>query len=679
MKPRALLSLLLATPVWAQSPDLLPKRLDELVVTASPLDRTLFELVQPATVLRDRELMFKLAPTLGETLDGQAGVSATSFGPGASRPIIRGLGDDRLRVLQNGTSVLDVSNISPDHAVATDPLSVTSVELVRGPATLLYGPNTVGGVVNVIDKRIPMERITGVNGAIDARYGSADSLRSLAGSVDFGAGPLAFHLDAFTRETDDIKIPGYARSSRLRAEDPQAAEPYGRLPNSFTETDGGAIGGSYIWEKGFAGVSYSGMNSFYGTVAEDDVTIDLRQRRWDLRGAFYEPASGIKEINYKFGYTDYDHTEFEDDEVGTRFAIDGFNARAELLHEKLGGFEGAVGVEIQRNEFSALGDEAFLPAVDNQVNSLMLFEEIALNPFTLQFGGRYDYQSNKTESSPDFGPALDRDFNAFSTSAGVVYNPTEDYALALSLGYSQRPPNYVELFANGPHIATGTFEIGDPDLGTEDSFSLDLSLRKKTGRVTGSISGFYYRFNDFVANLPTGEIDEEDDLPIFNYRAIGANFYGGEIEATVHLLEPVHAPSNAKSAAPRQSSQRLDLIFLADYVRAENRQSGEPLPRIPPFRTTVALDYRIGDLGARIDAQWAARQNRTTDKELATDSYVMLNAGLDYTLTSGAVTTTFFVKGVNLLNQEARLSTSYLKDIVPLAARGVIVGLRSEF
>lgn len=679
MKPRILLPLLLTAPVWAQSPDLLPNRLDALVVTASPLDRTLFELVQPATVLKERELMFKLAPTLGETLEGQPGVSATSFGPGASRPIIRGLGEDRLRILQNGTSVLDVSNISPDHAVGTDPLSVNSVEIVRGPATLLYGPNTVGGVVNIIDNRIPMERIVGVNGTIDARYGSADSLRSLAGAVNFGAGPFAFHLDAFTRETDDIKIPGYARSSRLRAEDPQADEPSGSLPNSFTDTDGGAVGGSYIWEKGYAGVSYSGLNSFYGVVAEEDVTIDLRQRRWDLRGAFYEPAGGIKVINYKFAYTDYDHTEFEGDEVGTRFAIDGFNARTELLHEEIGGFEGAVGVELQRNDVSALGDEAFLPAVDNQVNSLMLFEEIALNPFTLQFGGRYDYQSNNTKASPDFGPALDRDFNAFSTSAGVVYNPTEDYALALSLGYSQRPPNYVELFANGPHVATGTFEVGNPDLGTEDSFSLDLSVRKKTGRVTGSVSGFYYRFNDFVANLPTGEIDPDEDLPIFNYRAIGANFYGGEIEATVHLLEPVQIPTDAKSSAFRQPSQRLDLIFLADYVRAENRQSGEPLPRIPPFRTTVALDYRIDKLGARIDAQWAARQNRTAEEELATDSYVMLNAGLDYTLSTGALTTTFFVKGVNLLNQEARLSTSYLKDIAPLSARGVIVGLRGEF
>jgi iron complex outermembrane receptor protein len=665
MKFRPLLSLLLATPAWAQSTDLLPKRLDELVVTASPLDRTLFELVQPAAVLKEKELMLNLAPTLGETLGKQAGVSSTSFGPGASRPIIRGLGDDRLRVLQNGTSVLDVSNVSPDHAVAADPLTVRSVEIVRGPATLLYGPNTVGGVVNVIDDRIPEERVSGIDGSLDTRYGSAENLRSLSGAVNFGAGPFAFHLDAFTRESDDLEIPGYARSERLRAQDPQPDEARGTLPNSFTESDGAAIGGSYIWDQGFVGVSYSGIDSLYGTVAEEDVTIDLRQRRWDLRGAFYEPANGIKEINYKFGYSDYEHTEFEGAETGTRFLIDGFNTRAEVLHEKLHGFEGAVGVELQRSDFSAVGEEAFLPPVENQVSSLFAFEEIELDRFTLQFGGRYDYQANETD-------ALDRDFNAFSVSAGVIYNPTEDYAVAMTTGYSQRPPNYVELFADGQHVATGTYEIGDPDLGTEDSLSLDLSLRKKTGRVTGSISGFYYRFNDFIANQPTGINDPVDGLPVYNYEAIGATFYGGELEATVHLLEPVKDPAEVKS-------QQLDLVFLADYVHAEDRDSGESVPRIPPFRSTVALDYQIDRVGARLEAQWCAHQGNTAENEPPSDSYVLLSAGIDYTFTTGDVTTTLFVKGVNLLNEEARPSTSYLKEIAPLAARGVVVGLRADF
>jgi iron complex outermembrane recepter protein len=660
MKPKSLLPFFIASSTFAQSPDLVPKRLDEMVVTASPLDRTLFELVQPASVLRDKELTLGLKSTLGETLSLQPGVSATAFGPGASRPIIRGLGDDRLRVLQNGTSVSDVSNVSPDHAVASDLSSVRSIEVVRGPAMLLYGPNTVGGVVNIIDDRIVETPVSGVDGSLETRYGTVDDLTSYSGAVNFGAGPLVFHLDAFTRDASDLKIPGFARSEKLRELDPQSNEARGTLPNSFSESSGGAIGSSYIWEKGFVGLSYSGIDSLYGTVAEEDVTIDLRERRWDLRGAFREPAAWIKEINYKLSYTDYEHTEFEGPMVGTQFLLEGFNARTELQHQKIQGLEGAVGIELQHSDFSALGAEAFLPPVENQTYSLFAFEEIALNPVTFQFGARYDYQASKTA-------ATDRSFNALSTSGGIVYNPTEDYAVALSLGYSQRPPTYVELYADGPHVATGSIEIGDANLRKEDSLSLDLSLRKKNGFVTGSISGFYYHFNDFISLQRTG-FDAAENLPIFSYQASGANFYGGEIETTFHLLD------NAEAA-----KQRLDLSLRADYVHAENSDRDEPLPRIPPFRTSIALDYQLDGFGAKLDAQWAANQDRTSAVELPTDGYVLINLGVDYRLTLGEVNTTFFIKATNLLNQEARQSTSFLKDIAPTAGRGLIVGLRSEF
>jgi len=671
MKFSQLLPLLISAPVFAQSPDLLPKRLDELIVTGSPLDRTLFELAQPASVLKEEELAARIQPTLGETLNGQPGVSATYFGPGASRPIIRGLGDDRVRILQNGTSVLDVSNVSPDHAVASDPSNVRSVEVVRGPATLLYGPNAVGGVVNVIDDRIPQERMDGKwpTGNFDTHYGTMDDAKSISGAVNWGTGPFVFHLDAFSRETSDLEIPGFARSGQLRKDDPQPDEAYGTLPNSFTDSQGAALGGSYIWDKGYAGISYSGMDSLYGTVAEKDVTIDLRQRRWDLRGAFYNPAPWIKEINYKFGYTDYEHAEIEGGEVGTQFLIDGYNARTELIHEKLGMLEGAIGFETQSNEFSALGAEAFLPQVDNQVNSIFAYEEIKLDPLTFQFGLRYDHQTNESD-------LVDRSFDAFSTSGGIVYNPTEDYAVSLSLGYSQRPPTYVELLADGLHIATGTFELGDPGLGKEDSISIDLSVRKNAGRVTGAVSAFYYRFNDFISLQPTGADFEEDGefFPIFAYEAGGAAFYGAEFESTLHLLEPV---SGSKDVKP--SKQRLDLTFRADYVHAEDRDTGEALPRIPPFRSSLLLDYQFENFGARLEGQWSARQDRTADYELPTDGYFLINAGVSYDLKIADVATTFYLKGVNLLDEEARQSTSFLKDIAPLPGRGLVAGLRTVF
>lgn len=671
------LKLQAATPA-VPAPDDQGVEMNEMVVTTSRFDQTLFDQVQPASVLKDKELQYKLAPTLGETLNNEPGVSSTSFGPGASRPVIRGLGSDRVRILQNGTSVLDVSNVSPDHAVASDPSSLRSVEVVRGPATLLYGPNTLGGVVNMIDDRIAEEKFDGTwpTGSFETSAGTADDLLSASGSVKFGQGPFVFHLDGFHRDTDDLEIPGYARSSRLRKQDPLPpgeTEARGTLPNSSTESKGAGLGGSYIWDKGYFGLSYSGMDSHYGTVAEEDVTIDLRQRRWDFRGAFYTPTPWLKEIDYKFGYSDYEHTEFEGSEVGTVFEIDGFNGRAEFKHEKIGDLEGVFGFETQRNKFSALGEEAFLPSVENNINSLFFFEELPVDKFRFQFGARYDHQSNDSQSNPNFGPGLDLDFDAFSASAGVVYTPVDDYAVALSVGYAQRPPTYVELFANGPHVATGAFEIGDTSLDTEGALSIDLSVRKKAGRVTGSAGVFYYHFNDYISLQPTGGVDPDEGLPIYAYQAIGADMFGGEAEAVFHLLNPVTEEQNDKD-------DHLDLILRADYVHAEDRDSDEPLPLMPPFRFTTALDYRKARFGARIEGQYAAAQDRNADFELPTDSYLLVNAGLSYDLIQdGPVSTTIFLKAMNLTDEEARYSTSILKDIAPVAGRGVMVGLRAEF
>jgi iron complex outermembrane receptor protein len=690
MKPFLFTTLAVSTPLLLADDSVTV--LDDLVVSAVRTDQTTFELVQPASVLTGKDLQLKLAPTLGETLAGEPGVSSTAFGPGASRPVIRGLGNDRVRILQNGTSVLDVSNVSPDHAVASDPLTIRSVEVVRGPATLLYGPNTLGGVVNVTDDRIPQERFDGKwpHGKLETSAGSADELFSQSGAITWGHGPIVFHLNGFNRETDDLHIPGFARSERLRELSPLPPgeeEPRGVLPNSFTHSKGGAIGGSYVWDKGYVGLSYSGIDSDYGTVAEPDVTIGLRQRRWDLRGAFREPAEHIKELSYKFGWSDYEHTEFEGAEVGTQFHIEGFDARADLTHEKIGPFEGAVGVESQFNTFSALGEEAFLPEVDTSVNSAFFFEEIPVGPVRFQFGARYDHQTNESSSDPNFGPGRDLDFDAFSLSTGLVYTPVKNYAVALSFAYTQRPPTYVELFANGPHVATGTFEVGDPSLDNEEAFSIDLSVRKNAGFVTGSAGVFYYRFNDYISLQPTGATDPDEDLPIFAYQAIDADYYGAEIETTLHLLAPAEA-DDATPAADTQAGtpagvkaadSRLDLTLRADLVRAENRRTGEDLPQIPPFRTSAALDYQQGPFGARLEGQYAAHQSHTADFELPTDSYFLLNAGVSYDVKLGDTMTTFYVKAINLTDEEARQHTSLLKDVAPMAGRGVLAGIRAEF
>ena len=326
-------------------------RLDTVVVTASPLGRTLYEQAQPVNILDGKELRLRLQPTLGDTLGQQAGISSSYFGPVSSRPVIRGLADDRVQILSNGSTNLDVSNISADHAVAVDPLTIDRIEVVRGPAALMYGPNSIGGVVNLIDSRIaekPLEpNALGapIRGAMEGRYNSVDSGGSGSGMVKFGLGPMVFHLDGFRRNSSDLRIPKetHTQAGRQNAETPSV---FGRLPNSASQSDGGAAGASAVWDEGFFGVSYSGFNSVYGAVAERGVLIDLKQRRWDARGSFLAPARGIKAINYKFSATDYRHAEMGESESQI-FKTRGTTGRLELVHEKIGLLEGAVGYQMQ--------------------------------------------------------------------------------------------------------------------------------------------------------------------------------------------------------------------------------------------------------------------------------------------------------------------------------------------
>lgn len=672
-----------------------------VVVSTTPLGGDLFEQTQSVTVLTGEELQLRLEPTIGETLNREPGISSTYFGPGASRPVIRGLGEDRIRVLQNGITTIDASTVSPDHAVAVEPLTIKTIDVVRGPATLLYGPNTVGGVVNVIDNRVPTEPLQRpLMGKADARYSSAENRRSGAGLVEFQLGRIVVHLDGYKRESDDIEIPGFARSERLRRLqplEPGEEEARGTLPNSFSESEGGAAGASYVWESGYLGAAYSVFDTTYGTVAEEDVTIAMEQERWDVRGALNEPFAPIKTINLKWGHSDYTHTEFEGPEVGTVFDVEGYDSRLEILHEKFGAFEGGIGYQTSQTDFSALGAEAFLPSVEIETHAVFAFEEVALDPVRLQFGARYDHHANDRRSNEIFGPALTRDFDAFSTSAGIVYTISPSYNVAFSAAYTERPPTYIELFANGPHIATGAFEIGDPTLGKEDALSFDLSLRKTTGRVTGSISVFYNRFSDFITASPTGEFSEpeeegEEGLPIFAFDAADSYFVGGELAATIHFFEhpgqePVAAATSTDIKGGKgvvtdtiHNPHHLHLDLKADYVYAQNEETSRSLPRVTPFRTSAALVYGWHDrFSARIEGQYVHEQNRTAQFELPTDSYFLLNASVSYRLPVRSAELEVYLKGTNLTDAEARVHTSFLKDIAPLAGRGALLGLRASF
>ncbi len=673
-----------------------PPALPDIIVTASPLGHTLSEQAQPISVLSGPLLQQQLQPTLGETLSNTPGVRSTCYGPGASRPIIRGLDGDRIRVLQNGLNTIDASATSVDHAVSFDPISIDSIEVVRGPATLMFGANAIGGVINVLDNRIPDERIeVPVRGELGGRYSSVDDGLARDVMLEGGFGGFNYHLEGYRREVQDLHIPGFARSARLRAMDPLAPgekEERDVLENSFLDTQGFSAGASYVWDKGYFGAAFSGFDSTYGSVAEKEVSIDMEQRRWDFQGAFYEPATGIKAIKYKFAHSDYEHTEFEGPEVGTVFRNKGYDGRIEFTHEKLGMFEGAFGFQTERSEFSALGEEAFLPTVLTRSNSGFLFEELELSPaLKLQGGVRYDHITADASADANFGPARNRTFDDLSGSLGLVFTPNDDYAVAFSAAWSERAPTYQELYANGPHVATGIFEVGDDNLPVEKALAFDLSLRKRTGFVTGSISVFYTRFRDFIGQFPTGESQplEEEEFPVYDYRATDAEFFGGELETTFHLLGPVRTPDPviASSKNPKNPVEpvaaapgnELNLELKADCVHARDTNSGDPLPRISPFHALAALNFQRGDFGARLEGIYAAHQDRVADNELPTDSYILLNASISYTVHTGPVTTDIYVKGVNLTDEEAREHASFLKDIAPLAGRGVVVGVRTTF
>jgi iron complex outermembrane receptor protein len=652
-------------------------RYDEVTVTATPLPRSLSELATPTDVLSGQDLQVQEQRTLGETLSREPGVSSTYFGPNASRPIIRGQGGEHIRIMNNGLSLLDASGTSVDHAVSIDPITLKRIDIVRGPAALLYGPTAVGGVVNTIDNRIPDVALEGITTMLEPRWNSASSEWGGAGIIEGGHDGFNFHLDGVGRDTKDIVIPGFARSAQLRALDPLPPgerEPEGRLPNSASATQAGTLGLSYVGDKGFFGIAPSWYHSNYGTVAEPDVSINLKQARLDFAGGIGPIIPYIASIKAKMGLTDYKHTEFEGATPGTVFKNSGWDGRIDAIHDPLGPFQGAFGIETIGFDFSALGEEAFLPKTTNRITSGFLFEEAVHGPFRFQLGGRFDISSSDAKSDPHFGPGASRSFATGSGSAGVVYEPVQSWPLGFSVNYTSRAPNYQELYANGPHLATAAFERGDRDLAVEHSIGLDLSARKTAGRVTGFLTLFYNHFDGYITLEPTPKSFNfnGENLPIFDYRNVPANFMGGELGSTIRLLD--------------RAPHTLDLQIGADYVYTVDRDTGRGLPFIPPFRFRSGLVYGWERLQAGLEIVHANSQKRlapggspTSPTSIPTDAYTMLNMFLAYNIVSGPVRWDLLLKGNNLNNAEAREATSFLKDIAPLPGLGISGGLRATF
>ncbi len=696
-----------------------PVHLDDLIVTASPYAKSQIDLAQPTHVLTGAQLALQQSSSLGELLSGEPGVSSTYFGPGASRPIIRGMGGDRLKILENSTGTIDASVSSPDHAVSIDPLLIERVEIVRGPAALLYGSNAVAGAINIITHRIHTARPEQpIEGRIELRSQSVNNEESAGLVLEGGFGNIAWHLDGFTRSSGDLKIPGYAESAARRAaeeeehhdededhdEDEHAeeeAEAYGSIPNTGIDANGGAIGLTYLGDWGSAGISFNGFNTLYGVPAgahnhhheedehedeeeeehaehdEESVRIDLVQRRFDFQSEITRDFGIFEAAKIKFSRSEYRHQELEGDEIGTVFRNRGYDGRIELLHHPIGNFTGAIGWQGGRSNFEAIGEEAFVPPSRTSTQALFVFEEVAHGPLTWQFGGRGETQKIELRD----GSNRSRSDEMLSLSTGLVWKFADEWNLGLSVAHAERAPNAQERFANGAHVGTQAYEIGDPNLGLETSRALDLTLRKRVGMVTGSLTLFHHGFDGFIYEQPNGlfavehdgtlefvsadDEEAEEGLAVYRYVQRDAQFQGAELEVVIHLHDEDHS--------------QLDLMLGGDLVRAEERQTNTHLPRITPARTKLGLQWARDSLVIGSEVQFVGSQNHTAPGETITDGYALISASLSYRLPLGNQSVTLFARGTNLTNQEARAHTSFLKEVAPLPGRNLNLGVRYSF
>lgn len=654
-----------------------PVKLENVLVTASPFERSQAELTSATTALSGLDLQLQQQSTLGETLGAQTGMSSTYFGPGASRPIIRGLGGNRVRILANGVDTIDASTTSPDHAVSLEPFLVKRIEVVRGPASLLYGSTAVGGVVNVIDHRIETELpAQTVSGEFDTRYNTGDKGFTYGGLADVALlrrddRAVVLHLDGFSRESYDVRIPGYA--------DPSAPADHGRIRNTAIDSDGGSAGLSYVSADLNAGLNYNGFNTVYGVPNEPDVNIDMKQRRVDFAAELKRDFGLFTGARVKAGVADYTHREIENGSVGTTFTNEGLNTRVELLHAPLAGFEGSWGAEFNRSDFSALGDEAFLPGTLTDNIALFAFEEARAGDFTWQFGGRYEHQRiqadpfvtalalNGVDPARVYG-AREAAEDTFSLSGGTLYRFNSAWSAALSATLTGRAPNAQELYADGPHLGTDAYEIGDTALAIEKSVGVELGLRKTAGFATGSFNLFANAFDGYIFEQATGGTLDftggGDVLDVYRFVQRDALFYGAELETLWHLHQG--------------DRHTLDLKLGADYTVARD-DNGDPLPRIPPLKGVVGLAWTSGPWSAGTDWQLVARQDRNAPNETDTAGYTLLSAYAGYRLVCGRIVYDLFARGSNLTDEDARLHTSFLKDIAPLPGRTFTLGLRASF
>jgi iron complex outermembrane receptor protein len=611
------------------------------VVSVAPDARSQFESYQPTAVLAGQDLLKQLGTTVGATLSTQPGVAERSMGPGPSRPVIRGLDGDRVLILEDGQRVGDLSSQSSDHGVPVNPASASRIEVVRGPATLLYGSNAIGGLVNVINETIPTQRVNGAHGGAVLDFGSAASEAVGGGDLTWGNNRFAVHASGSGQRTGDVETPE------------------GEISNSQSRSGFASVGMAWTGERGYFGGSYGYDNTKYGipVVEEGETRLDPRRQSVGFRAGADRLNGPFTSFRALFGYRHYRHDELDGETVVTQFENNTSDFNLQVKHRPIGRLTGTIGGSFLTRAFSSTGEEALSPPVDERSTALFVYEELGWSHVTLQFGGRVNWASFSPESG-----LPDRDFTDGSGSVGVVFRPAaanDKLSFAVNLARAARNPALEELYFFGPHVGNFAFEIGNPDLDSEHALGVDASVRWRHRRLSGELTYFHNSIDKYIFRNPLTEEqfaerfpdEDSDGLQPVEFTARDSVLQGLEAHADVELGRGLVA----------------ELGF--DLVRGELRDTGDPLPRIPPTRFIGGLRYQRNAFQAGGEVVAAAKQDRIFGAETPTDGYTLLKLFGAYSFGSGGVVNTISARLDNAGNELYRNHLSFIKDLVPEMGR----------
>ena len=685
--PLGVITLLITHSVLADHHKQQNHHLEETIVVSAPFQQTVAATALPVSVLKGESYRRAVTNSLGETLQNQPGIQNSSFGTGVGQAVIRGQSANRVQILQNSANTLDVSAISPDHANGVEPLLAAGIEVIRGPATLLYGNGAIGGIVNVIDERIPETSFSTPEFSFEQSHNAGNDENKSVGKVNFSTRSLNFHLDAFTRNNNDVEINGYAIDELLLPE----RNTYGFIANSEAEASGHTIGTSISGDWGFLGLSRNDLDNEYGLPPgahphEEDETeevhadeqefvrIDMSQTRYDLRGEVLLPDHFVEQLTGSMNYTQYQHNELEvetggSSELGTRFENEGVEARLTLTHAPMNSWVGHWGVQFSDSKFSAQGEEAFIPETDRRNYALFGIERWDAGKMTLELGVRIE------RNQLDPGEHCNRNETTSSLSASVLRDLGESTNLMVAFSRSQRAPTLEERYSNTSvatctpdpsslvlHAATAFYEIGTPDLDVETASNLEIGITRHAGSWTGELNLYYNRIRDYIYLLEN-KVDSFD-RPIATYLAEDTTFYGAEVQLGRTLMQT--------------EKGTLELRLQGDIVRASFDNGGN-VPRMSPARLGGGLLFASNQWSLDLGLTHVFDQNHTAVGETETDGHRLLELYADYHFTLGERELLMFVKGTNLLDEQMRNHLSFLKNFSPQAGRAIRFGVRFTY